>query len=216
MTYVGQFSRYGFVAILAEKSTASAEETVEGKLAFEARARRQGVRISNYHADNGIFNEVHLWVDACKWQQQGMSYAGVNAYHQNGIAKCSIRELQKLARAMLMHDANARWKEIVTINLWPYALQYANDAINHAPSFQDSEQKSPVEKFVKTMITTSPKHWKPFRCPEYVLDNDLQGRNPFHKWKHRTKMSIFLGKPPLHGRSLLLVLDRDTAIDVFV
>lgn len=86
--YVDLFARYGFVYL---QKTVSAEETVEGKLAFEAHARRLGVRISNYHGDNGIF-KAHLWVDTCRIQEQGMSYAGVNAHHQNGMAERHIRE----------------------------------------------------------------------------------------------------------------------------
>ena len=205
--FVDQYSRYGYVYL---QKTATAEETVEGKLAFEAHARRQGVRVDNYHADNGIF-KAHYWVEACKRQGQGMTYAGVNAHHQNGIAERRIRELRELARTMLIH-ANARWKDSVSTNLWPYALRYANEAINHTPSFQDAERRAPVEKFSNAKVTSNPKHWKPFACPVYVLDNDLQGQNPFHKWKHRAKAGVYLGKSPLHGRSVSLVLDRDTAL----
>jgi hypothetical protein len=50
--YVDQYSRFGFVYL---QKTASAEETVKGKKAFEAMSRRHGVTIENYHANNGIF-----------------------------------------------------------------------------------------------------------------------------------------------------------------
>jgi hypothetical protein len=59
---------------------------VEGKRAFEAYASRHGVKIRNYHADNGIF-KAYKWMDACKADGQGMTYAAVNANHQNGIAE---------------------------------------------------------------------------------------------------------------------------------
>ena len=101
--YVDQYTRYGYVYLL---KTASAEETGEGKKAFEAMARRQGIREENYHADNGVF-KVHVWVEACESEKQGITYAGVNAHHQNGVAERQIRELQELARAMLIH-ANSR------------------------------------------------------------------------------------------------------------
>ena len=80
---------------------------MEGKRAFEAYSHRHGVKIENYHADNGIFNKAYKWIEACKKDGQGMTFAAVNAHHQNGIAERRIRELQELARAMLMH-ANAR------------------------------------------------------------------------------------------------------------
>ena len=50
--YVDQFSDLGFVYL---QKTASAEETLEGKLAFERFSNSHGVKIQHYHADNGIF-----------------------------------------------------------------------------------------------------------------------------------------------------------------
>ena len=54
-----------------------------GKKAFEAFARQHGVKAFNHHADNGIF-KAHQWMEACQADQQGMTFAGVNAHHQNG------------------------------------------------------------------------------------------------------------------------------------
>ena len=205
--YVDQFSRLGFIYL---QKTASAEETIEGKKAFEAYARRHGVRVLNYHADNGIF-KAFLWMEECRKEQQGMSFAGVNAHHQNGIAERRIRELQELARSMLIH-ATARWKDSVTANLWPYAIRHACDAINHTPSFQDPERRAPMELFAATRVTSNSKHWKPFGSPVYVLDNDLQGQGPFHKWKHRARVGVYIGKSPQHSRNVALVLDRTTGL----
>ena len=157
-------------------------------------ARRHGVKIENYHADNGIF-KAHVWVEACEKDGQRITYAGVNAHHQNGVAERRIRELQELARAMLIH-ANSRWKSDITANLWPYAIRMASDAVNHTPSFQDPTRRTPTEIFTGSRVAGNPKHWKPFGCPVYVLDNALQGRNPFHKWKHRARPGIYLGKSP--------------------
>ena len=205
--YVDQYSRLGFIYL---QKTASAEETVEGKRAFEAYASRHGVKIRNYHADNGIF-KAYKWMDACKTDGQGMTFAAVNAHHQNGIAERRIRELQELARAMLTH-ANARWHDTITTNLWPYAVRNANDAINHTPSMQDAERRSPMELFSGSKVATNPKHWKPFGCPTYVLSNELQGNRPFHKWAQRAKAGVYLGKSPQHGRNVALVMDRDSAL----
>jgi len=205
--FVDQFSRLGFVYL---QKTASAEETVEGKKAFEAFAHRHGVKIEAYHADNGIF-KAYKWIDACKQDGQGMTFAAVNAHHQNGIAERRIRELQDLARAMLAH-ANARWSDTISANLWPYAVRNASDAINHTPSMQDSERRSPIEIFSNSKVATNPKHWKPFGCPTYVLANELQGNRPFHKWSQRSKAGVYLGRSPQHGRNVALVMDRDTAL----
>jgi hypothetical protein len=205
--YVDQFSKLGFVFL---QKTATAEETVQSKTAFEAFARRHGIKIANYLADNGIFKANH-WVETCKKDGQGLSFAGVNAHHQNGIAERRIRELQEMARSMLIH-ANSRWSESVTINLWPYAIRTANDAINHTPSFQDKERRSPMEIFTNTKVADNPKHWKTFGCPTYVLHNELQGGRPFHKWQQRARVGVYVGRSPQHGRNVALVLDRETGL----
>ncbi|KAI2494618.1 hypothetical protein MHU86_19896 [Fragilaria crotonensis] len=202
--------RYRYATVYVDQKTASAEETVEGKRAFEAYSHRHGVKVENYHADNGIF-KAYKWVDACKLDGHGMTFAAVNAHHQNGIAERRIRELQELARAMLTH-ANARWSDTITANLWPYAIRNANDAVNHTPSMQDAARRSPIEIFSNSKVATNPKHWKPFGCPTYVLTNELQSNRPFHKWSQRSRAGVYLGRSPQHGRNVALVMDRDTAL----
>ena len=175
--YVDQYSRMGFVYL---QKTASAEETVEGKLAFEAFAKRNGAQIENYHADNGIF-KARLWTDACKKAGQGLTFAGVNAHHQNGIAERRIKEIQEMARTMLVH-ANSRWPDSVTANLWPYAVRTANDAINNTPCLQDGDKRTPAEIFSKSKVVSNPKHWKPFGCPVYVLNRSEERRGGKECW----------------------------------
>ena len=102
--YVDQFTRLGFVYL---QKTATTEETLEGKKAFEKYAAQNGVHIQHYHADNGIF-KAHKWVEDCHLREQGLTFAAVNAHHTNGMAERRIRELQDAARTMLIH-ANKRW-----------------------------------------------------------------------------------------------------------
>jgi hypothetical protein len=92
--------------------------------------------VEHYHADNGVFR-ANKWVaEECKHMGQGTSYTGVNAHHQNGMAERRVRELQDLARTILIHSKNARWKDSISTHLWPYyAVRTTNDAINHTPSF---------------------------------------------------------------------------------
>jgi len=51
-----------------------------------------GVTIEAYHADNGIF-QANKWVMTCRAAHQNLTFAGVNAHHQNGVMECLIREL---------------------------------------------------------------------------------------------------------------------------
>ncbi len=206
--YVDQASRLSFVWL---QKTATAEETLEGKTAFEQYAKDRGIIVQAYHADNGIFRAAK-WVLACRTQGQSLTFAGVNAHHQNGIAERRIRTLQELARTMLIH-ANHRWPKAVTANLWPYAIRMANDVLCETPNMQHPQRLTPQQVFSNTNVNPNPKHWKPFACPVYVLDNSLQsGKGIYHKWKQRSRVGIYLGRSPQHARSVALVLDRKTGL----
>jgi transposase InsO family protein len=205
--YVDQVSRLSFVWL---QKTATAEETVEGKIAFEKYALDRGVKVLNYHADNGVFR-AHKWVDACRSNGQGLSFAGVNAHHQNGMAERRIGELQSLARTMLIH-ANKRWPKVATANLWPYAIRMANDVLNEAPSLRIASRKSPLQVFADTNVNPNAKHWKPFGCPVYVLDSALQQGKIHHKWKQRSRVGIYIGRSPQHARNVALVLNIQTGL----
>jgi hypothetical protein len=94
--YVDQASRLSFLWL---QKAATADETLLGKEAFEQFGKDRGISIQGYHADNGIF-KAHKWVNACHNKGQGLTFAGVNAHHQNGIAVRKIHSLQELARTM--------------------------------------------------------------------------------------------------------------------
>jgi transposase InsO family protein len=115
--FADNFSSLSFMWL---QKTATATETIEAKKAFEAYATTHGVPVLHYHADNGIFN-AYGWRAACAEKGQGLSFAGVNAHHQNGKAERRIGLLQEKTRTQLIH-VNRRWPTAITANLWPYAL----------------------------------------------------------------------------------------------
>jgi hypothetical protein len=160
--YIDHASRLGFVYL--QKGT-TADETLEGKIAFEQCAKDRGVTIQAYHADNGIFR-AHKWVEACINEGQLLIFAGVNAHHQNGmLAERRIRTLQEHARTMLIH-ANQRWPKCITANLWPYALRMANNVLNETPNMLDKQRRTSQQIFSKTMVQTNLKHWMSGLCPQ--------------------------------------------------
>lgn len=206
--YVDQYSGLSYVYL---QKTATADETILGKKAFEAYCKQHGVIIQNYHADNGIF-KANKWVDECRKMEQGLTFAGVNAHHSNGLAERRIRSLQDLTRAMLIHQ-HRRWSMSGTVHLWPFALRMANDAINESPNLKDKQGRSPLQLFSNTEVQLNEKHWVPFGCPVYVLNNALQtGKGIHNKWEYRSKVGIYLGRSPNHGRNVALVLDRTTGL----
>jgi hypothetical protein len=62
------------------------------------------VTIRHYHADNGQFAKTK-WLEAIEAHrpQQTISFCGMGAHHQNGIAKKKIQDLQENARTMMLH-----------------------------------------------------------------------------------------------------------------
>ena len=204
--FVDQASHMAFIYL---QKTCSVEETIEAKRAFEQYAENHGVRVQAYHADNGIF-KAKKWVEECQQRKQDLTFAGVNAHHQNDIAERRIRELQEMTRAMLIH-ATKRWPGVVTIYLWPYAIRMANQAYNATPLNSHMNKQSPNKFFHNSAVDINQKHWKPFGCPTYVLKSELQGTTGIHpKWDARTQAGINLGQSPIHNRNVALVLNIHT------
>ncbi len=197
----------GFIYL---QKTSTAEETLEGKVLFEKYAQYCGITIRRYHADNGIFR-ANKWVQRCIEGEQTLSFAGVNAHHQNGVAEKRIRDLQELARTSLIF-AKRRWPDAITANLWPYAIRQANRVLNKTPSPKDTTHRSPHQIFSGSVVDANPKHFQPFRCPEYVLDEALQSGNIHHKWKDRSRVGVYLGMSPNHNKSVVLVLSLETGL----
>lgn len=206
--FVDQYSSLSYVHL--QKST-TAYETLQAKATFERYAKQRGVLIQHYHADNGTF-AANDWVRDCYSKQQGLTFASVNAHHQNGKAENRIRQLQDMARTMLIFAAK-RWPEAVTTNLWPYAIKMANDSINATPWLNNPHRLSPEQAFSGTTVRENPKHWHHFACPAYVLDDALQQgrRRPRGgKWMERARIGLYLGRSPQHSRNVALVLNIQT------
>lgn len=203
--YVDHATRFGFIFL---QKSSSAEETLQSKEAFEICAREHGIKIHHYHADNGIF-KAKAWVNQCRSQGQKLTFAGVNAHHQNGIAEKRIRDLQELTRSALIH-ASKRWPQAITANLWPYAFRQANKILNETTLLKDPAGRSATQLFTNSPVDIQPKHFKPFGCPVAVLHEDLQTGQIFNKWKERSRVGVYLGPSPLHGRNVALVLNMET------
>jgi len=109
------------------------------------------VRVLQYHADNGRFADT-LFLRDIDEQRQDISYCGVNAHFQNGVAEKRIRDLQDMTRTALLH-ASARWPSAMSNCLWPYALRMANDALISSPRRLDG--RSAVSVF--SLADVSPK-----------------------------------------------------------
>jgi transposase InsO family protein len=186
----------------------TSEETVKGKEAFEQYAKSHGVHIKHYHADNGRFKDREF-MKSIERNNQTISYSGVGAHHQHGIAEKRIGDLQRSATTLLLH-AQRRWPDAISTYLWPYALRAANDSRSTYPSKQNME--CPISKFSQTGRVPKLINQHHFGCPVYVLRKELQDGRKAQKWTDRTRIGINLGYSPRHAHSVSLVLNLDTGL----
>ena len=201
--FVDQFSRYTFVYL---QQQITSEESVKAKHAFESVAEQCGVKVLHYHANNGRFAD-NAFITDCNAQRQSISYCGVNAHFQNGIAERRIRDLQEQMRTSMLY-AMSKCKRMILICLWPYAMRHGNDMANATP--RKGEDVSPLEKFSGVPVRPKLRHFHAFRCPMYVLNNALQSGQGVPKWRQRARLGIYLGPSPSHARTVALVLNPCT------
>ncbi len=100
------------------QTSMTSEETLKSKVAFEKYALSHGVHIKHYHADNGRFKDK-AFMKSIEDSGQTISFSGVGAHHQNGIAEKRIKDLQRRATTLLLH-AQRRWtdKQSITCICW--------------------------------------------------------------------------------------------------
>jgi hypothetical protein len=124
----------------------SSEAILESKLSYERVLASYNRKVKSYHADNLRFNDSNFTASCIKGGQQ-ISFCGVGAHHQNGIAEAKVKEVSYAARTLLLH-AKRKWPGVITTVLWPYALQASVDSHNRLSL--DEEGLSPLEKFAGT------------------------------------------------------------------
>ncbi len=117
---MGHFSHVQFIHLHCSNSSA---KIVQAKQAFECFADNHGVIVKQYHCDNRQFADKGF-IAACEAKNQRISYCGINAHFQNGIAEKVICDITEAARKALLH-AKVHWPLAVDLSLWPYAMRNA-------------------------------------------------------------------------------------------
>ena len=109
---------------------------------------------------------------------------------------------------MLIH-AMIHWPEETSLDLWPFAIQYAVFLWNRMP--KEDSGLSPIEIFYNSKSDHQElRSAKVFGCPSYVLDPRLQDGNKLPRWNPRSKMGQFLGRSREHSSSVGLIRNLKT------
>jgi hypothetical protein len=87
--YVNHFSRLKCIHLMTKLAS---EETMEAKRAFKHFAKQHGIHILHYHCNNGQFAD-NAFKNSRSAKGQQLTFCGVNAHFQNGIAEKAIRDL---------------------------------------------------------------------------------------------------------------------------
>ena len=97
---------YVHVALMTDQS---GESTLQAKHDYEHLSATRNVKVKHYHADNSRFAERSFTNDF-KASTQQITFCGVGAHHQNGMAVNTIKQLTLISRHLLVHDQNY-WPE---------------------------------------------------------------------------------------------------------
>ena len=203
--FVDHYSDHVFVYLMKNLTL---EETLVAKTAYERFLQTVGVTAQAYHADNGRFADKGF-IDACRLEKQLITFCGVGAHHQNGIAERYIKSLTLGGRTLLLH-AKRMLPEYMSTILWPFAIKCYAERMNHLT--WKSDGRTPFEALAS--LDPSPldvKSFHTFGSPCYVLDNRLQsGLSMVPKWDRRARMGIYVGRSPAHASNIALVLNPRT------
>jgi len=217
--FVDHYSDFTYVHLMSKMDAAA---TVEAKMAFERVAKDHGVRISHYHADNGLY-DTKLFKESIRVADQTLSFCGVNAHHQNGIAERRIKDINEGSRTALLHAAH-RWPKAIDASLWSCALKNYVNLRNALPKHYTPAKKqgrsvirarferSPLSAFSGTIVEPNLKHFHPFGSPVYVLKETLQSQHSHNKWSDRSRVGIFLCHSPSHASDVPLILNTQSGM----
>jgi hypothetical protein len=181
--------------------TKAATELLKSKAKFEEWASRYNVSIKSIRADNGV-NAAQAFKDSCTKHRQKLTFCGVGAHWQNGIAERFIGTITKRARTILLH-AMHRWPSVIHEDLWPFAVRHA--IAFHNASIRKGKTDCPFQAFTGEDLPDGVQDFRVFRSPVYVLKKELQDGNKLSKWTSRSWQGVYIGHLNCHLGSIPLI-----------
>jgi hypothetical protein len=185
--------------------TTAASDTICGKVRVEHEAREVGV--TSYHSVNWVFSSQEFCAH-CQALNQKLTFSGVGAHHQNGMAEHAIQMVTNMAHANMIH-ASLHWPKRSLIDLLPMAnaIWVYNKIPHNGAGLCPDELCSCMKHHASHL------QWcHVFGCPVYVLDPNFQDRKNFPKWDSRARQGIFVGFSTQHSTTVPLILNPRTQL----
>ena len=188
-----------------------AEENTLSKQNMERECKIFDVNIKAFGGDNCVYKADELRAEL-RNNDQHITYCGVGAHHQNGVAERYIRTMVEKTRTVLL-NAHAIWPSFIEMELWTFAFRHVVNQWNNTPRF-DLAYKTPDERFngIKRQIDEKNQFKKIhlFGFPVYVLNDKLQDNKGKPKWLPRSRVGVYLGKSRDHASSVSYILNIKT------
>ena len=146
------------------------QETLDAKLSIDKFFYQHGHSIQSWHANNGRYAEEDF-KEAFSSANQSITFCGVGAHHQNGIAEAAIKQSTLQARTCWLH-ARRYWPSMITTVLWLFTLLIITE--NHNLWHIDNDGKTPMMKLFGISAFPDIKQEHTFCCSVYILDHRLQ------------------------------------------
>lgn len=182
-------------------TTKAATEFVASKREFESWAAQFGVKIQSIRADNGVYT-VQPFKEACKQQQQLLTYCGIGAHWQNGIAERFIGVITERACSILLH-AMVKCPDIIKEDMWTFAVQHS--VLFHNESIRKNQKTSPYYQFTGQNAPWSIADFKVFGSPAYVLDKAVKDGNNISMWASRVWQGVYIGPSTCHSSNVPII-----------
>jgi hypothetical protein len=202
--FIDEASEFFFVQ---NQVSLGAAETIRAKNRFERESIQHGVMIKGYRGDNSVYKSA-AFQNSCASMNQTLQFSGIGAHHHNVIAERAIRTVTTCARTMLLYSM-LHWPEETTLDLWPFAIDYAVYLWNRIPC--EKSGLSPLELYYSTKSSHEElQNTKVWGCPVYVLDPKLQDGKKLPRWEPRLRVGQFVGQSKVHATSVGLIKNVKT------
>ena len=174
VTFTDDYSRYGFVYLMRQKS-----ETFDKFREYKVEAEKElGFHIKQLRYDRGseyLSGEFKFYLT-----QEGIvsQLSAPGTPQENGVAERRNRTLLDMVRSILSYSS-------LPISFWGYALETATYLLNLIPSKSISKTTTELWNGSKPSLN----HIRIWGAPDHVLKKEP------HKLESRTEVCLFIGYP---------------------